>query len=131
MNPNTTKRYHLGGENFEISVEIDHAILTEDKLLEINRFWTGAEERIAESDSVLNAVLKMLFNHVQFMAAESNFGVSVASLIRDFAWKDRQGNRKNGQEGWPDMDGSYGIRIVDCWSELFLDDNPRITEVAA
>lgn len=131
MNPTTTKRYHLGGENFEMSVEIDHAMLTEDKLLEINRFWTGAEDRLAESGSAVNAVLKLLFLNVQQMAGESRFGVSVSSVIQEFASKDARGNPKDGQEGWPEMDGSYGIRIVDCWNELFLDDDPRITEVAA
>ncbi len=125
----TTKRYRMSADNFDMTVEIDHAVMTEDKLHEINRFWTGAESRLYEKDGfVLGAVLELLFCRVQRVIVEDPFGLSLEGVINEFAWKDHRGNRKNGQEGWPDMDGSYGIRIVDV-DEVLLDERPTIREV--
>lgn len=128
MNPQTTKRYHLAGENFEMTVEIDHALMAEDKLHEINRFWTSADLRLAAHDgSVLKAVLELLFCRVQRVVVEDPFGLNVQGVINAFAWVDHSGNRKSGEEGWPDMDGQYGIRIVDV-SDVTLDEEPSISE---
>ncbi|WP_068634934.1 DUF2528 family protein [Thauera butanivorans] len=125
----STKRYRLSGDNFDMTVEVDHAVLTEDKLHEINNFWSAADHRLKEHDgSVLDAVLEMLFNHVQRLIVEDSWGLNLYGVLHEFAWKDDEGNRKNGQEGWPDMDGSYGISIVRV-SDVDLDENPIIAEV--
>ncbi len=129
MSPETTKRYCLTGDNFEMTVEIDHAVMTDEKLHEINRFWTSAEHRLAMVGGfVLNTVLEMLFCHVQRLIVEDPFGLNLNGVLHAFAWKDNQGSRKNGEEGWPEMDGSYGIRIVSV-TEVDLDDEPVISEV--
>lgn len=123
MNPQTTKRYRLAGENFEMTVEIDYAVMT------THRFW-GADLPVAAHDgSVLKAVLKRLFCRVQRVVIEAPFGLNVQGVINAFAWVDHRGNRKDGEEGWPDMDGQYGIRIVDV-SDVTLDEEPSISEVA-
>lgn len=129
MSPETTKRYCLTGDNFEMTVEIDHAVMTDEKLHEINRFWTSAEHRLwIADDVVLNAVLELLFCRVQRLIVEDPFGLNLNGVLHAFAWKDNQGSRKNGEEGWPEMDGSYGIRIVSV-TEIDLDDEPVISEV--
>lgn len=124
-----TKRYRLSGDNFDMTVEIDHAVLTEDKLHEINNFWANANCWLDIHDgSVFRAVLSMLFNNVQRLIVEAPFGLNLHGVLHEFAWKDDKGNRKHGQEGWPDMDGSYGIRIVHV-GEVDLDERPLIEEV--
>lgn len=123
------KLYRLHGDNFDMTVEVDHAVLTEDKLHEINNFWSAADHRLKEHDgSVLDAILEMLFSKVQFMVAEAGGLLSLNSALFKFSWRDRRGAYKDGEEGWPDMDGSYGIRIVEI-GELTFDESPLIEEV--
>jgi len=125
------KLYRLLGENFAMTVEIDHDVMTEEKLHEINNFWTNAEWRLDKKDGVvLHAVLDLLFCHVQRLIVEDPFGLNLKGVLYAFAWKDAKGNRKNGEEGWPDMDGNHGIRIVDV-DEVTLDEEPSIREVKA
>lgn len=44
----------------ELTVEIDHDVMTDEKLHEINNFWSNADYRLERQGSVLNAVLVML-----------------------------------------------------------------------
>ncbi len=104
------KRYkgtHLD-TGFEVVVEIDSSVMTEEKLHEINNFWSGAEDRLDDADGiVVNAVLKMLSAEV--------FRLSIDHMLVEecFDWKCRYtGKQRNGIEGWPEMDGSFGIKIV-------------------
>lgn len=85
-------------------VDIDHAVCTDTKLHEINTFWSGACERLAQADgNVLHAVLKMLCcrllaDSIEYMNVEDH-------------WRCRA------PEGWPNLDGSAGIILVsvDDW----------------
>ena len=89
-----------------VTIEIDHDIITEDCLHELNNFWTNAKWRVKKHDGVLYAVLKMLAReiiYIQFTA-----GYTIDGLIKQFDW-----DSGNGQEGWPPMDGSHGIKIID------------------
>lgn len=88
----------------ELTVEIDHDIVTDAALREINEFWSNHESR-EENHGLLNAVLIMLARHVMPMAYEQGYNAyGVRSL---FDW-----DAGNGQEGWPPMDGSQGIKIT-------------------
>lgn len=88
----------------ELTVEIDHDIVTESALREINEFWSNHEWR-ERTHGLLNAVLIMLARHVMPMAYEHGYNAyGVRSL---FDW-----DKGNGQEGWPPMDGSQGIKIT-------------------
>ncbi|MBJ8955884.1 DUF2528 family protein [Citrobacter braakii] len=89
----------------EIDIEIDHDVMTEEKLHEINNFWSEAKYRLMKHESVLNAVLIMLAQHAMLIALENGF--NTYGVVCEFDWKEG-----NGQEGWPSMDGSEGIKIT-------------------
>lgn len=101
------KRYFLTYDfmGCEVVVDIDHGILTDERLHEINSFWSGAEERLTQADgNVLHAVLKMLCCR---LLADS---IQVFSVMQTWT--------KDAPEGWPNLDGSYGITLVgvDDWT---------------
>jgi hypothetical protein len=80
---------------FDMVVTIDHSVMTDEKLHEMNNFWSGAEERLAKSNSdVTDAVLRML--------ALRAFTMTITDL-------DPEGRLRRGEEeGWYPMDGSHG-----------------------
>lgn len=88
-----------------VTIEINHDIVSEADLHELNNFWINANWRVKRDGGVLNAVLK-----IQFTA-----GYTIDGLIKQFDW-----DSGNGQEGWPPMDGSHGIKIIDT-EDLELD----------
>lgn len=126
----TKKCYRMIGDNFEMTVEIDHAVMTEEKLHEINNFWTSPKSRVADRGTVLHAVLALLFQRVQRVVVENPFGLNVHGVLYAFEWKGHCGEPKNGEEGWPEMDGRHGIRIVSV-TDVDLDEEPVISEVTA
>jgi hypothetical protein len=66
----------------------------------INNFWSGADERMSEADGdVVQAVLMMLCRCALAEEIRSNFGA-----VYEFTML--------GVEGWPKLDGSDGIRLV-------------------
>jgi hypothetical protein len=93
-------------------VEVNHELMTEEKLHEINNFWSGHEARIRDDETALNAVLKMLTEAVARLQIEYNY--NTFGIVSLFDWDDG-----GGQEGWPKMDGSFGIKITDVDQFLF------------
>jgi hypothetical protein len=94
------KRYTLTYDwSFDMVVTIDHSILTDEKLHEINNFWSGAQERLrAARGNICKAVLTMLALHA--------FRMTITDL-------DPEGRLRRGEEeGWPPLDGSYGIQLL-------------------
>lgn len=90
-----------------IIVEIDHDVLTEEKLHEMNNFFSDAKSRLKnEGGNVLNAVLKILATKILCLEIEYNFNTyGIKKLF------DRDGSN-GGQEGWPKLDGSEGIELI-------------------
>lgn len=100
------KRYKVDYDfKAEVVIEINHNVMTEKNLAEINNFWSNSKSRAQREGSVLNAVLKMLAATVLRLQVEH--GYNTGGIIDLFNWNDR-----NGQEGWPEMDGSHGIKLV-------------------
>lgn len=102
----TIKRYKIErdwGEG-QVQLEIDHSILTPELATEINKFWTGAEERLEEagSDAVL-AVIKMAGAEFMGWVLDVNSSYSTEGMQREF----------DQLEGWP---SPHGIRLVD-WDD--------------
>lgn len=94
------KRYTVAyGWSFDMVVDIDHSICTEDKLNEINSFWSSADWRLEQAKGdITKAVLKML--------ALTAFRMTISEF-------DPVGVLRRGEEeGWPKLDGSYGITLV-------------------
>ena len=98
----TKKTYHVDYDmTASVDIEIDHNPKTDALLVLINDFWTGAEERVSNSGSVLNAVLRMLA--AECLRLEFFQGMGTNLVIRAF---------EHEMEGWPKMDGSAGIKII-------------------
>jgi Protein of unknown function (DUF2528) len=114
------KRYMVSyNHNFDMVVEIDHAVMTDELLHSIDDFWSDAECRLdAESGDITKTVLK-------FLAAEAfRLTISTWDAIRVFDW-----NSGGGQEGWPSMDGSAGIKIVSIDQVTFDADDLSVHEI--
>lgn len=113
------KRYRLDAPfaEFEVLVEIDHDLLTEELLHEINDFWSGSKERLTDAHGiVLDAVLGILYRTLWFVVIESG-NTSPESIAQEFARR----------EGWPPLDGTNGIKIIHVDSVDF-DHIPTIEE---
>jgi hypothetical protein len=94
------KRYLVQYDwTYDMNVTIDHSIMTDEKLHEMNNFWSGAEDRLREAGGdITKAVLKML--------ALRAFIMTVTEL-------DPEGMFRRGEvEGWYPMDGSEGIWLT-------------------
>jgi hypothetical protein len=111
------KQYRLTyADGYEMKVEIDHSILTEEKLHELNNFWSNAESRLIRC-TVLDAVLKMLCS--TFMAESVERFDPVAAF-------------NSGEiEGWPPLDGSWGIKLLDYDPFEFESDLVDVLEITS
>lgn len=97
-----TGKYSTWNSDFEVVIEIDHDVCTEANLRELNNFWGGAEDRVNDEDGdVTKAVLKLLCAEILRRS------VSAFDAVQSFNW-----NAGKGVEGWPSMDGSFGIKII-------------------
>lgn len=110
------KRYVLEyADGYEVTVEIDHDIMTDEQLHEINNFWSGAKGRLYR-DSVLNAVLKMFLVRWMQESCEAF---------------DPEARFNSGEvEGWPPLDGRYGIKLVNYDPFDFESENVYVREAA-
>jgi hypothetical protein len=104
---------------FDMVVEIDHAVMTDENLHEINRFWGGDKDRLSRANGdVVQAVLKML------ASTAFNLTIETWDAIEAFNWANGKG-----QEGWPTMDGSEGIKIVSIDEVCFDHDDIEVRTV--
>lgn len=120
------KKYEITYELcHSIVVEIDHDIMTDEILHQINSFWGDEQYRLNMADGdIVQAVLKMLGEFILRLTVEYNY--STQGIIDLFNWDSRYG----GQEGWPKMDGSTGIRIVSVEEFTFAESGFDVKEVA-
>ncbi|MBR7777400.1 DUF2528 family protein [Undibacterium rugosum] len=113
------KKYKVTYDLFDLYVEIDHEVMTDEKLHEINNFWGNATYRFKSQNKgdITATVLKLLASEV--------FRQSVTSWnpIDQFEW-----GKGKGIEGWPSMDGSDGIKITHV-DELFFDADEMTIEI--
>ncbi len=100
------KTYRISHSWLEATVDIsvDHAVLTAERAVEINRFWTSHEERFAAADDDhVGAVIRlagarligMVYGVVEYL---NTFGMQ-----REF----------DSQEGWGGSVQFHGISIID------------------
>ncbi|EPF7465391.1 DUF2528 family protein [Serratia marcescens] len=115
------KRYEVEYDwKGSLIVEINHDVMTDEKLHEINDFWSNNTYRISKQGSVLNAVLAMLAQTAFLIQISNDY--NTYGVVSAFSWENGEG-----QEGWPPMDGSEGIKIIDCQIDLFDTDDMTIT----
>lgn len=93
----------------ECKVAIDESKASEKFLHEINNFWGNSKSRLREAKGdVAKAVATMLIKQC-FSLQYQNYGLNSWGVMQCFDWDEGEG-----QEGWPKMDGSYGIAIIRC-----------------
>ncbi len=114
------KQYKLTSfDDFTVVIEIDHDKCTEELLTEINNFWSGHEDRLNEADgNLLHAVLGIIYRRTWWTLAEMGGLAWVDDMVKEFGK----------MEGWPPMDGSFGIKFV-SFDDVEFDHTPRIEEV--
>lgn len=101
--------------NCDITVEIDFSFVDNNGrnidviIKDMVDFWQGYKDRLSNNcNNYLNTFLKQLCKKCIMILA--NDKLSLNGLINEF----------NDLEGWYNMDGSYGIRIIG-YSEIDLD----------
>ena len=98
-------------------VEVDHSLMTDAELHDLNNFWSCARERLSDEDGdILHTVLKDLLNQVLRVQFEGD--LNLQGVLNAF---DYHGG--GGQEGYPKLDGSAGIKLLKVDGiELFASD---------
>lgn len=116
------KRYKLDFDwKADIVIEIDHDKANEAFFHQLNEFWMDSEDRVDEDGSAFSGVMKLL-------------GAVILQLTVEFPNKNTNGIKQlfiDGQEGWPTMDGEYGIKIVSVDSFCFDSSDFRLEELTA
>lgn len=119
----TIKRYKIEWSDIaEVVVDVDHDIMTEEELRGINEFWMSAKWREEHHGGVLNAVLSMLAATVIRIQFENDYYIK--DLVKQFDWE-----AGRGVEGWPPVDGSHGIKIIDVTDIQFDSDDMNVSEI--
>ena len=111
MNKTTYTFCHADGYSC-VSIDIDHDIATEAKLAELYSFWYDLKEFRNDGGCIAEAVAKRLA--ILCLALRTK---RLAEPQEYFGPNGIDG----GMEGWPAMDGSAGIRIIDADSIDFHD----------
>lgn len=94
-------------DDAEVTLRVDHDILTPALATEINNFWSEADARLAEeNDDVVRAVIRLFGSRaIAFFMADGGACIGGGG---DRYWTGRV--IKEQHEGWPDVD-SLGILI--------------------
>lgn len=96
-------------DDAEVTLRVNHDILTPALATEINNFWSEADARLADEDEdVVRAVIR-LFGAAAIRYMMDNGGASFSPVQKDWYWT-KEVIRDQG-EGWPDWE-SLGILIV-------------------
>lgn len=127
----TYKVEHDWNSNCEVTLEVNHEILTPERALEINDFWEGAERRARKAHSNVFAVITLFGQHLinQILAeGGSSFGKGAeAGPI----WS----AQLRAEEGWGGEDsdkqpyGWCGIRVIAADVETVSFDDLRLKAV--
>lgn len=128
------KRYKVSQEwaDFEVFVEVDHNVLTPERANDINRFWSGDDDRVQEENGdVVRAVIRMFGAWAAGMILRG-FGANFGTKNEDAAHM--LSVQFRGEEGWGGENGTpfgwCGIRIVAATVECPGFDEFEVREVA-
>lgn len=113
-------------DDHEVRFAINHSKVTDKDWHEMNDFWGGAKYRLNDAgDDIVKAVLCMLASHCLQLQVSND--LNTYGVMNAFDWDDREG-----QEGWPKMDGSHGILITSVDTvefESYLFNRENITKM--
>lgn len=118
------KKYTLKDtwKEWEVTLEVDHDILNEERATAINSFWTSADDRLSDADDdVVRAVIKLAAEGWVYDLLEAG-GMRVEDGQQSRIWTEDRHNK----EGWGGtLQGSVfgwcGIRLVSADIEVNLD----------
>lgn len=112
------KRYELNYANAYALVDIDDEKCTEKLLHELNDFWWDAGEVLDHAGgNITKAVLTRLCTKLMIMS------------VHHFDAMERMLTGR--EDGWPPLDGSYGITLVQMDDFEFELDEVTVLEVGA
>lgn len=104
--------------SYEIVIELDFSKDIAGIFSVMNEFWDGSDERLDAYDcDIIKVGLKMLAEKAFRTIANIDFGVGY--LIAKF----------ENEEGYPPVDGSIGIEILDYYWNGLDDYDVSITEI--
>lgn len=129
------KRYQVKEpfSDFEVTLEVDHTILTPERAQLINEFWTNHEDRAEEEDGDhVRAVIRMAGAQIAGLMLESGWGVSFGTnnVEQGKNWS----KKFRDEEGWGAEDGTpfsrCGIRVIAASVEAPGFDEFQLEEVS-
>lgn len=131
--PTNIKRFQVKDDwkDYEVVLEVDMDILTEEKAALINNFWTSAEDRLDECDGNVRATVVRLFGQNAICTFLQDGGVCTST---DWVLS-RISKELRGEEGWggegdtPGTFGWCGIRVVSADVVLPSFDEMELKEV--
>lgn len=123
-----TYRVKEDWKDYEVWLEVDHDVLTQELAELINNFWSGKKERVkAENGSVVKAVIRFAgYIVINEMLAQGGASFRKSSTEAIKLWSDWLAE----QEGWPGI-GKLGIRVVYGEVETTDFDSVELSEVGA
>lgn len=120
------KKYKIQGEwyDWEVTLEVDHDVLTPELANEINTFWSGWEDRVEqENGSHVKAVIRFAGT------------LCINEMLRNFGTEFYESNKEASavwtkdlfdQEGWPE---NPGIRVIAASVEVADYDGVSLKEL--
>ncbi|ECG5643204.1 DUF2528 family protein [Salmonella enterica subsp. enterica serovar Poona] len=110
-----------------LTVEINHSICTDEILHTINNSFDGVEERLIDSNrNITIAALKLLASACFLEHFLSAGFLNTQELINQLRGCATSSNYKC----WPPMDGSKGIKILDCSIPWVWEEDMDVEEVS-
>lgn len=126
------KRYTIkqAWGDHSIKLEVDHAILTPERADMHLRFWTGADDQIAEEDGdvVRTAIRAFGVNAIYHMLADYGASFKDARTAKHWSEKMRDLEGYGGETDTPY--GWIGIRIVEAEAQSPSFDEVELEELA-
>lgn len=111
-------------KDWQLTLEVDLDILTEERATEINQFWTSAEDRLGDADDdVIRVVIKMAAERFVFAFLEIGGAFVDSDAGYANSWTKTE---LHNQEGWGGSEegnpfGWCGIRLVEADVQVDLD----------
>lgn len=129
----TLKKYKVSetwGDRFEITLEVDHEKLTPERAEMHLRFWSGADDQIAdeEDDAVRAAIRSFGVNAIYHMLGDLGASFSGGWAADNWSKKMRDLEGYGGEDGTPH--GWLGIKILSAQAQSPSFDDVELKEVA-
>lgn len=127
------KRYTIkqAWGDHSVTLEVDHATLTPERAEQHLRFWTGADDHIAEEDGdVVRAAIRAFgVNAIYHMLADYGASFKDGAVAKIWSEKMRDIEGYGGETGTPY--GWLGIRIVAAEAQSPSFDEVELEEISA